>query len=79
MEDGKAKLTAVGGTKNYARSLPRHFSHVVYFDVVNKLHKAESKSVALTGAITGSRTDADTGNAVSNGNPLSAIFPKLSV
>lgn len=75
MEDGKSKLTAVGGTRNYARGLPRHFSHVVYFDVVNNKHTAKSKSVALTGAITGSRTGADTGKT--ENNPLSEIFPKL--
>lgn len=76
MEDGREKLTAVGGTKNYARSLPRHFSHVIYMSVVNKKHNAVSKSVALNGVVTGSRTDADVEK--NEGNPLSAIFPKLA-
>lgn len=76
MEDGRNKLTAVGGTKNYARNLPRHFSHVVYFSVVNKSHTAQSKSVALNGVVTGSRTDADVTKDPTN--PLGVIFPKLA-
>lgn len=76
MEDGRNKLTAVGGTKNYARNLPRHFAHVVYFSVVNKKHTAQSKSVALNGVVTGSRTDADVEKDAAN--PLAVIFPRLT-
>lgn len=78
MEDGKEKLTAVGGTRNYARKLARNFSHVVYMTIVNKTHRALSRSVAMNGVVTGSRTDADTEKTAPPGTPLLAsIFPKL--
>lgn len=77
-DDGKQKLRPVGGSKNYAITLPRQFSHVVYCNITNKVHTAFSKSTYHPNIVTGSRLDVDVQlDAGKYGTPLAAIFPPL--
>lgn len=73
MEDGKEKLTAVAGTRNFARNLPRYFDHVVYTELKARKHVAGSSTQygvnVLTGSRTGAKTELDT-----TGSPLLQIF-----
>lgn len=55
-EDGFEKLMPSGGTKNFARTVPKYFDHIVYCHVKNKKHKAISGTTAENKILTGSRT-----------------------
>lgn len=57
-EDGKEKLTAVAGTRNFSRNLPRYFGHVVRMEVKNLKHTGVSSSTASNLILAGSRTGA---------------------
>lgn len=72
-EDGKERLTAVGGTSNFSRTLPRYFDHVVYTELVNKKHQMGSSTSYKMNVATGSRTGAQTEKATTD-NPLLAIY-----
>lgn len=77
-ESGKEKLSPVGGSRNYANSLPRQFAHVIYCTIHNKEHAAFSRTTYHPGIVTGSRLDVDVAlNAGKYGTPLAAIFPPL--
>jgi hypothetical protein len=73
MEDGKEKLTAVGGTRNFSRNLPRYFDHVAYAELKAKKHVLGSSTTYGVNVVTGSRTGAKTEVSV-DGNPLLEIF-----
>lgn len=56
--DGAEKLQPSGGTKNFARNVPKYFDHIVYTTVKNRKHKAISSTTAENRIMCGSRTDA---------------------
>ena len=77
-DSGKEKLSPVGGSRNYANSLPRQFAHVIHCEIHNKAHAAFSKTTHHPGIITGSRLDVDVSlDSGKYGTPLAAIFPSL--
>ncbi len=55
--DGAEKLQPSGGTKNFARNVPKYFDHIIYTTVKNRKHKAISSTVSENRIMTGSRTD----------------------
>lgn len=55
MEDGKAKLVPVAGTREFSRNTAKYFDHVVYCDIKNKKHIAASSSTYQANILTGSR------------------------
>lgn len=73
MEDGKEKLTAVAGTRNFARNLPRYFDHVVYAELKARKHVVGSSTTYGVNVLTGSRTGAKTESDLS-GSPLLQIY-----
>lgn len=73
MEDGKEKLTAIAGTKNFARGLPRYFDHVVYAEMKARKHVAGSSTTYGVNVLTGSRTGAKTETDLT-GSPLLQIY-----
>lgn len=75
MEDGKEKLTAVAGTRNFARGLPRYFDHVCYVEMKARKHVVGSSTTYGVNVLTGSRTGAKTESAGANAaSPLLEIF-----
>jgi AAA domain len=72
-EDGKEKLTAIAGTKNFSRNLPRYFDHVCYTELKARKHVLGSSTTYGVNVLTGSRTGAKTESAT-DGNPLLSIF-----
>ena len=74
-EDGKEKLTPVGGTRNFSRNVSRYFGHVVRMEVLNRKHKGTSSSTASNTMLTGSRTGAKTESHTEEGESiLRSIF-----
>lgn len=73
MEDGKEKLTAVAGTRNFARNLPRYFDHVVYAELKARKHVVGSSTTYGVNVLTGSRTGAKT-ETDATGSPLLQIY-----
>jgi hypothetical protein len=59
LEDGKTKLVPSFGSKDMSTKIAGAFSHVVYTDLVNRQHKAISKSTASSTVLSKSRTDFD--------------------
>lgn len=55
MEDGKLKLVATAGTRNFSRNSAKYFDHVVYSEVKNKTHVAASSTTYANNILTGSR------------------------
>lgn len=55
MEDGKAKLVPVAGTREFSRNTAKYFDHVIYCDIKNKKHIAASSSTYQANILTGSR------------------------
>lgn len=60
LEDGKAKIVPVAGSRNSSRNAAKYFGHVVYCEVKNKQHKFTSSTTAHMNILTGSRSDIDT-------------------
>ena len=58
MEDGKLKLVATAGTRNFSRNSAKYFDHVVYVEVRNKKHAAGSSTTYSNNILTGSRLNA---------------------
>jgi hypothetical protein len=58
-EDGIEKLMPSGGTKNFARTIAKYFDHIVYCNIRNRKHKAESSTTAENKILTGSRTSVE--------------------
>lgn len=59
MEDGKARLVPVGGTRSFSRNTAKYFDHVVFCEVKNKSHKFASSTTYANNVLTGSRTDVE--------------------
>jgi len=57
MPDGKNKLVATAGTRNFSRNSAKYFDEVVYCEVKNKVHMAGSSTTYANSVLTGSRTD----------------------
>ena len=55
-EDGKDRLVPAGGTRNFSRSLARHFSDVIVMGVRAGKHVAGSSSTYMPNTLTGSRS-----------------------
>lgn len=72
-EDGKEKLTPSGGTRNFARKIPKFFGHVVRTDLKNGKHTVVSTTADARQFISGSRLSID---AKSSG--LESIFEHQS-
>jgi hypothetical protein len=60
MEDGKMKLVATAGTRNFSRNSAKYFDHVVYAEVKNKSHVAGSSTTYSNNILTGSRLSVST-------------------
>lgn len=56
-ENGKKKLYPLLGTRNFSATSSQYFDSMIFLEVVNKTHKAGSKTTYSTNAITGSRID----------------------
>lgn len=56
MEDGKTKLVATAGTRNFSRNSAKYFGDVVYCEVKNKKHIAASSTTYANNILTGSRS-----------------------
>ena len=72
--DGSSKIQPVCGSRNFGRSVPKYFGHVVYTTVKNRKHMAVSSTTAETRILAGSRTDAVVD--VSDPKSFAAIFGK---
>ena len=59
LENGVEKLVPQFGSKGMSANFGSAFDHVVYMDIKNGKHKAYSKSTALPGVLTRSRSDFD--------------------
>lgn len=72
--DGTEKIQPCGGTKNFARNVPKYFDHIIYCSVKNHKHIASSVTTAHNKVLTGSRTE----TAVDMNDPDSvcALFGK---
>lgn len=57
MNDGKEKLVAVAGTKNFSRNSAKYFGEVIYCELKNKKHVFGSSTSYANGIVTGSRDD----------------------
>ena len=57
MPDGKTKLVATAGTRNFSRNSAKYFDEVVYCEVKNKVHMAGSSTTYANSILTGSRTN----------------------
>jgi hypothetical protein len=53
----KEKLIPVGGTRNFARTVPKYFDEVVYVEVKNLQHSAASSTTYSQNVLTGSRSN----------------------
>lgn len=53
----KEKIIPVGGTRNFARTVPKYFDEVVYVEVKNLQHKASSSTTYSQNVLTGSRSN----------------------
>ncbi len=60
MEDGKLKLVATAGTRNFSRNSAKYFDHVVYSEVKNRKHIAASSTTYSNNILTGSRLNVST-------------------
>lgn len=58
-EDGTNKLTPLGGTRNFARTIARKFDHVVHCRVHNRKHALNSVTTKDHKVIAGSRLNVD--------------------
>lgn len=80
--DGGNKLTPMGGTTNFSRTISKYFDHIVYAALVNGKHNFASSTAYKNSVITGSRT----GVAVETmdkektiyTSALSQIYPKIN-
>jgi hypothetical protein len=59
MEDGKSKIVPAFGSKDMSSKISGAFSHVVYTDIINKRHRAFTRSTEFGNVLTKSRTDFD--------------------
>lgn len=57
MQDGKQKLVATAGTRNFSRNSAKYFGHVIYSEVKNKKHSFGSSTTYAPNILTGSRSD----------------------
>lgn len=57
MQDGKEKLVAVAGTKNFSRNSAKYFGEVIYAELKNKKHVFGSSTSYANNIVTGSRDD----------------------
>lgn len=57
MNDGKEKLVAVAGTKNFSRNSAKYFGEVIYCELKNKKHVFGSSTAYANNIVTGSRDD----------------------
>jgi len=57
MEDGRTKMVPSFGSKDMSSKIAKAFSHVVYLDIMNGIHKAYSASTYSNNVLTKSRTD----------------------
>ena len=72
--DGVEKLQPSGGSKNFARNVPKYFDHIVYLTVKNRKHKAISSTTAENRILSGSRTDIEV--ELDNPDTICALFGK---
>lgn len=57
MQDGKQKLVAKAGTRNFSRNSAKYFDEVIYTEIKNKKHVAGSSTAYANNIVTGSRGD----------------------
>lgn len=55
MNDGKEKIVAKAGTRNFSRNSAKYFDEVIYCEVVNKKHVFGSSTSYKNSVVTGSR------------------------
>lgn len=53
----KEKLIPIGGTKNFAKTVPKYFDEVIYVEMKNKNHHAASSTRYSMNVLTGSRSN----------------------
>lgn len=57
MEDGKNKIVATAGSRNFSRNTAKYFGHVIYCEIGIGKHKFTSSTTAKPTVLTGSRTN----------------------
>lgn len=57
MQDGKEKLVATAGTRNFSRNSAKYFDEVIYCELKNKRHVIGSATSYANNIVTGSRGD----------------------
>jgi len=72
LEDGKAKLVPVAGSRAFSRNTAKYFDHVIYAEVKNGKHQFHSTTTSSNKLNTGSRTGIDL-NSITN-TPLITLF-----
>lgn len=55
MQDGKEKLVATAGTRNFSRNSAKYFDEVIYCEMKNKKHTFGSSTAYANNIVTGSR------------------------
>jgi hypothetical protein len=58
-EDGTSKITPVGGTRNFSRSIARYFDHVIYTSIRNKKYCISSLGTSDIRVQSGTRNNVD--------------------
>ena len=56
MEDGKVKLSPIGGTREYSKEFSKFFDDIVYCEIVNKKHKFITSTTYSGSVVAKSRT-----------------------
>jgi hypothetical protein len=77
----KEKIIPVGGTKNFARTVPKYFDEVVYMEMKNKNHHAASSTRYSLNVLTGSRSNTSVEEASKGLGKISLlpIFANLKI
>ena len=66
-EDKIEKIVPMAGTRNFSRNTARYFDHVVYVSIKNRKYHQNSSGVSDMKILTGSRTNVDLADPLSEG------------
>lgn len=70
--DKTKKIQPAGGTRNFAKNVPKFFGHIIYTSIKNKKHHASSQTTASNTVMAGSRTNVVVD--MESDNPLATIY-----
>ena len=77
----KEKIIPVGGTRNFAKTVPKYFDEVIYVEMKNKNHHAASSTRYSMNVLTGSRSNTEVESEAKNLGKISLlpIFANLKI